>query len=119
MTHRSLLTLGLRFLEMAMLWPSLLRKEMGDLVLAINAVLSSGLRLGLSEIACRKVHEKMNDEIISEKKYIGIIQTQMTAHKMCHFWFNLYLNHVVYSILFFLYVLLLYSFILSIEKHIL
>ena len=71
MTHRSLLTLGLRFLEMAMLWPSLLRKEMGDLVLAINAVLSSGLRLGLSEIVCRKVHRKRNDEIqeFQRKKY--------------------------------------------------
>ena len=59
---RGLLTFGLRFLEMAMLWPSLLRKEMGDLVLAINAVLSSGLRLGLSGITYRNGHEYFNDD---------------------------------------------------------
>lgn len=43
------LTLGFRFLEIAMLCPSLLRKEMGDLVLAMSAAFSSGLKLWLSE----------------------------------------------------------------------
>lgn len=42
-------TLGFRFLEMAMLCPSLLRKEMGDLVLDMSAAFSSGLKLWLSE----------------------------------------------------------------------
>lgn len=48
-SERNLTTLGFRLREIAMLWPSLLKNEMGDLVLAINAAFSSGLRLWFSE----------------------------------------------------------------------
>lgn len=51
-----------------MLCPSLLRKEMGDLVLEMSAAFSSGLRLWLSEDQ-RQTGKKMNNQ--SEQKNTG------------------------------------------------
>lgn len=64
------LTFGFRFLEIAMLWPSLLRKEMGDLVLAISAAFSSGLKLWLSE---QKTTKRKKRKIKSIKAWEGTL----------------------------------------------
>lgn len=61
------LTLGFRFLEIAMLCPSLLRKEIGDLVLAISAAFSSGLKLWLSEQKSTKEKKREEEDKKHEK----------------------------------------------------
>lgn len=63
MMRSVMLTFGFLFLEMAMLWPSLLRKEMGDLVLEISAAFSSGLRLWLSEEKKKRKPQRKEGEV--------------------------------------------------------